>query len=62
MIRISGLKAIEALRKMTNIKEPEPRKALLRNICDPDTGEVIDRGLCLWFPGKDKTVCNPLIC
>ncbi|XP_048504724.1 tRNA modification GTPase GTPBP3, mitochondrial isoform X2 [Athalia rosae] len=39
---------------MVNIVKPEPRKALLRNICDPDTGEVIDKGLCLWFPGPNS--------
>lgn len=42
---------MEALKKMTNISKLEPRKAFLRKIRDPETREVIDNGLCLWFPG-----------
>lgn len=41
---------MEALKKMTNISQLEPRKVFLRKIRDPETGEVIDNGLCLWFP------------
>ncbi len=29
---------------------PTPRKAMVKAILDPETGEVIDRGLALWFP------------
>ncbi|XP_015522860.2 tRNA modification GTPase GTPBP3, mitochondrial isoform X1 [Neodiprion lecontei] len=54
VIRISGSQAIDALKQMTNITKLEPRKAFLRNICDPDTREVIDKGLCLWFPGPNS--------
>ncbi|XP_019701127.1 tRNA modification GTPase GTPBP3, mitochondrial isoform X2 [Harpegnathos saltator] len=42
---------MDALRRMTNTSKLEPRKAFLRKIRDPETGEVIDHGLCLWFPG-----------
>ncbi|XP_029677055.1 tRNA modification GTPase GTPBP3, mitochondrial-like [Formica exsecta] len=51
VVRISGSRSLEALKKMTNISKLEPRKAFLRRIRDPETGEVIDNGLCLWFPG-----------
>ncbi|KAI4502775.1 hypothetical protein M0802_001819 [Mischocyttarus mexicanus] len=51
VVRISGRKAINALNKMTTILNIEPRKAILRKILDPETKEVIDKGLCLWFPG-----------
>ncbi|XP_024946818.1 tRNA modification GTPase GTPBP3, mitochondrial isoform X2 [Cephus cinctus] len=54
VVRISGGEALEALRKMTNLTKPEPRKAFLRKIFDPQTGEIIDRGLCLWFPGPNS--------
>lgn len=51
VIRISGTDARLAIEKMTNIAKLEPRKAYLRNIRNPLTGETIDKGLCLWFPG-----------
>lgn len=47
---------MEALKKMTNISKLEQRKAYLRKIRDPETGEIIDKGLCLWFPGM-QIVC-----
>lgn len=51
VVRISGSAAKYAIEKMTSITNVEPRKAYLRNIKNPRTGEIIDRGLCLWFPG-----------
>lgn len=51
VIRISGSEAKVALDKMTSISRLEPRKAYLRNIRNPESGEIIDQGLCLWFPG-----------
>ncbi|CAL1679169.1 unnamed protein product [Lasius platythorax] len=51
VVRISGSRSLEALKRMTNISKLEPRRAFLRRIRDPETGEVIDNGLCLWFPG-----------
>lgn len=51
VVRISGSRSLEALKKMTSISKLEPRKAILRKIRDPETREVIDNGLCLWFPG-----------
>ncbi|XP_035739349.1 tRNA modification GTPase MnmE-like isoform X1 [Vespa mandarinia] len=51
VVRISGVNASEALNKMTTISKIEPRKAILKKILDPETKEVIDNGLCLWFPG-----------
>jgi hypothetical protein len=51
VVRVSGNRSMEALKKMTKMSKLEPRKALLRKIRDPETGEIIDNGLCLWFPG-----------
>ncbi|XP_011869079.1 PREDICTED: tRNA modification GTPase GTPBP3, mitochondrial [Vollenhovia emeryi] len=51
VMRMSGSRSLEVLQKMTSISKLEPRKAYLRKIRDPETGEVIDNGLCLWFPG-----------
>jgi tRNA modification GTPase len=37
-------------------KVPEPRKAALVRVRDPASGEIIDDGLALWFPGpKSET-------
>jgi hypothetical protein len=33
-------------------KQPIPRKATRKKIINPKTGEMIDHGLILWFPGK----------
>lgn len=30
---------------------PEPRRAVLRKLSDPTTGDIIDHSLILWFPG-----------
>jgi tRNA modification GTPase len=50
VVRISGPRARVALEKMTG-RVPEPRRAALARVRDPATGEVIDEGLALWFPG-----------
>ncbi|XP_076235123.1 5-taurinomethyluridine-[tRNA] synthase subunit GTPB3, mitochondrial [Calliopsis andreniformis] len=54
VIRISGPEASIALKKMTKISDLKPRKALLRKIHDPKTWEILDKGLCLWFPGPNS--------
>ncbi|XP_034177915.2 5-taurinomethyluridine-[tRNA] synthase subunit GTPB3, mitochondrial isoform X2 [Osmia lignaria lignaria] len=51
VIRITGSKASLALKEMTKVSTLKPRIALLRKIHDPETKEVLDKGLCLWFPG-----------
>ncbi|XP_054011389.1 tRNA modification GTPase GTPBP3, mitochondrial [Hylaeus anthracinus] len=50
VIRISGPDASVALRKMTKMSNLKPRQAVLRKIHDPETTEILDKGLCLWFP------------
>ncbi|KAI8642139.1 tRNA modification GTPase TrmE [Parasitella parasitica] len=56
VIRISGSNARQAITKMTlspNIASPitDPRKAYFRRIRHPESRQVLDRGLVLWFPG-----------
>ncbi|KAF7722632.1 tRNA modification GTPase gtpbp3, mitochondrial [Apophysomyces ossiformis] len=51
VIRISGDHAQEVVRRMTGLRTAEARKAYFRRIKHPITGEVLDRGLLLWFPG-----------
>ena len=49
--RVSGPRSQVAVGKRKG-RAPEPRKALLRRIVDPGTGEVLDEGIVLYFPGK----------
>jgi tRNA modification GTPase len=50
VVRVSGPQAGAALRALIG-KIPEPRQAALARVRDPQTGEVIDEALALWFPG-----------
>ncbi|XP_066584484.1 tRNA modification GTPase GTPBP3, mitochondrial [Prorops nasuta] len=54
VVRVSGDEARCACFKMTNIQKLESRKALFKTIYDPVTKEVIDKGLCLWFPAPNS--------
>lgn len=52
VIRISGPAAGPAICALTGLPAPPPpRQALLRKLRDPESGEVLDHGLILWFPG-----------
>ncbi|NDF12925.1 MAG: tRNA uridine-5-carboxymethylaminomethyl(34) synthesis GTPase MnmE [Proteobacteria bacterium] len=50
VIRISGARAGEILTILSKKSLPEPRKAVLRHLYTPKTGEIIDNALVLWFP------------
>ncbi|KAM8874610.1 5-taurinomethyluridine-[tRNA] synthase subunit GTPB3, mitochondrial isoform 2-T2 [Spinachia spinachia] len=52
VVRASGPASATALGCMTGLScnLPPPRTALLRSITDPQSKEVLDRGLVLWFP------------
>jgi tRNA modification GTPase len=50
VIRISGKDARETLEALCGGKVPAPRIASLRALRDPRSGEMLDRGLVLWFP------------
>lgn len=53
VIRVSGPDTVDVVNKMAGFKKlPEPRKALLRHLKDPDTNIVLDHGLVIWFPGE----------
>jgi tRNA modification GTPase len=53
VVRISGPRAGDALKALAG-RLPEPRKAALARVRDPDSGEVIDEALALWFPGPNS--------
>ena len=50
VIRISGPASGEVLDRMVHSR-PRPRRATLCGITHSKNGEVLDRGLILWFPG-----------
>ena len=51
VFRITGPAAAAALERLTGLAAPEPRRAMRVDIRDPGTGETLDDGLALWFPG-----------
>lgn len=55
VVRISGPRAGDALKALIG-KIPEPRRAMFARIRDPQSGEIIDEALALFFPGpKSET-------
>ncbi len=50
VVRISGPRAGAALTAL-GVKIPAPRMAGLARLRDPQSGEMIDEALALWFPG-----------
>jgi len=50
VIRISGPQAATALTTLSG-KLPEPRRATVAPLADPETGYLLDRTLVLWLPG-----------
>ncbi|MCL4123260.1 UNVERIFIED_CONTAM: hypothetical protein GTU68_014539 [Idotea baltica] len=55
VIRMSGDHARFSILKMTTSKTlPTPRKAVLKHIINPTSGEVLDKGLVLWFPAPNS--------
>ena len=51
VIRISGPASGSALRALSGRALPAPRRATLRPLHDPQSGETLDRSLIIWFPG-----------
>jgi tRNA modification GTPase len=49
VVRVSGPQAGVALKALIG-RVPEPRQAGLARVRDPQSGEVIDEALALWFP------------
>ncbi len=53
VIRICGPRAGAALKELIG-RIPQARRATLARVRDPATGDVIDEGLALWFPGPNS--------
>jgi tRNA modification GTPase len=53
VVRLSGPHAGKALEAVTG-RLPQPRQATLARVRDPETREVIDEALALWFPAPNS--------
>src|SRR5262245_4292449 len=53
VIRVSGPRAGLALAQLIG-RVPQPRRATLARVRDPDAGDVIDEALALWFPAPNS--------
>ncbi len=54
VIRISGKETSEILKILTKKGLPKPREATIKKIIDPNSSELIDEGIILWFPGPES--------
>ena len=50
VIRISGPNTKKVLKNLTFLPIPNPKVASLRKFINPETNELIDEGILLWFP------------
>ena len=53
VVRISGQRAHAALEQLIG-RVPQPRRASLARVRDPETEAIIDEGLALWFPAPNS--------
>jgi tRNA modification GTPase len=53
VVRLSGPRAGDAVKALAG-KLPQPRCAGLARVRDPESGEIIDEALALWFPGPNS--------
>ena len=51
VIRVSGIHTKKVLKNLTFSSLPRPKVASLRKFKNPQTKELIDEGILLWFPG-----------
>jgi tRNA modification GTPase len=60
VVRISGPRAAFALEKLIG-RMPQARRATLARVRDPASGDVIDEGLALWFPGPNSETGEDIV-
>lgn len=51
VVRLSGERCGEVLARMIQGRLPPPRVATLRRLRDPESRDVLDKAMLLWFPG-----------
>ncbi|KAG0665376.1 mitochondrial splicing system protein [Rhodotorula mucilaginosa] len=72
ILRISGDDALEVWRRMTasprtrrrfkrEVEEPPERRAVLRKIVHPETDEVLDEGVVVYFPRHSALTAQPTL-
>jgi len=61
VVRVSGPMAREVLLRLTRAELPPPRRAVVRWLEDPATGDVLDQALVLWLPGPDTVTGEDLV-
>ncbi|XP_063695842.1 tRNA modification GTPase GTPBP3, mitochondrial [Culicoides brevitarsis] len=54
VIRVSGPDSLNSIQKIAGNFALKPRNAHLRSLRHPISGELIDKGLVLWFPGPQS--------
>ena len=54
VIRVSGSNTKKVLKNMTFLPIPRPKVASIRKFINPETKELIDQGILLWFPGPES--------
>ena len=54
VIRVSGSDTKKVLENMTFLPIPKPKVASIRKFINPETKELIDQGILLWFPGPES--------
>ena len=54
VIRISGPNTKKVLKNLTFLPLPKPKVATLRKFKNPETNELIDEGIILWFPSPES--------
>ena len=60
IVRVSGPRAAAALETLSGRPLPEPRKAVVRVLCDAQ-GALLDRAMVLWLPGPDTATGEDLV-
>jgi tRNA modification GTPase len=60
VVRISGPRAGVALETLIG-RVPAARRASLARVRDPATGDLIDEGLALWFPGPNSETGEDIV-
>ncbi len=61
VIRMSGPRAGDALKRLTRKPLPTPRRMALRTLLDPSTGEAFDKGLVVWFAEPNTETGEPMV-
>ena len=61
VIRVSGSRAKDILKSITNGKFPDERVATLKRFINPETKELIDEGIVIWFKGPNSYTGEDMI-